>query len=205
MNLVWTCLGRVDMVTPQVLDEMARAGCWQIWFGLESGSDEILEKIKKGISTKQIKEAVIACKKAGIQPCGSFIVGSPGETKATALQTIDFAKNLPLAEAHYCFMTPFPGSELYNNWKAYGSFKNDWKKLHGWEPVFIPNGMTREELIMLNKDFFRSFYFRPRIVLQYLHKIKSIKHLNFYFQGFLALFELIFKSFKSKSSLKKDT
>jgi len=200
LDLVWTCLGRVDMVTPHVLEEMSKAGCWQMWFGLESGDNEILKTIKKGITTDQTEKAVRQCRDAGIQPCGSFIIGNPGETAKTIKKTIKFAKKLPLAEAHCCFLSPFPGSELYNDWEKYGSFDKNWRTLHGWAPVFVPTGMTSEELVKFNKKFFQGFYFRPRIVISYLSKIKTLNHLKVYFQGFLALLEWLAKSFKQRDT-----
>ena len=78
LDMVWTCACRVDMVNPDILRIMKEAGCWQIWYGIESGSDVILKQIKKHTTTRQIREAVRMTRDAGISPCGFFIIGSPG-------------------------------------------------------------------------------------------------------------------------------
>jgi radical SAM superfamily enzyme YgiQ (UPF0313 family) len=189
LNLVWTCTGRVDMVNPEILATMKEAGCWQIWYGIESGSQDVLKAIKKQTTIEQIERAVGMTHDAGISPCGFFIVGHPTETRESMDSTIRLALRLPLDEAHFSFMTPFPGSELYRRAHEFGSFDSDWKKLHGWLPVFVPWGLTPADLERASKRAFRSFYFRPRIVWAYLLKIRGWRQLRIYFMGFLALLE----------------
>ncbi|HYA87803.1 MAG TPA: radical SAM protein [Nitrospirota bacterium] len=193
MDLVWTCAGRVDMVNPEMLALMKRSGCWQIWYGIESGSQKILDFIKKRTTIEQITKAVVMTKKMGINPCGFFIIGSPTESAETIRQTIDFALKLPLDEAHFSYMTPFPGSELYDVASQYGTFDNDWKKLHGWYPMFVTNGLTSEELEHFSKTAFRRFYFRPRIIMSYLVRMKSWQHVKYYFAGLLGLFQIMLR------------
>jgi radical SAM superfamily enzyme YgiQ (UPF0313 family) len=199
LDLVWTCACRVDMVNPEILAIMKDAGCWQIWYGVESGSDEILAKIGKHTTTRQIREAVRMTSAAGISPCGFFMLGSPGETRATLEETLRFSRELPLDEAHFSFMTPFPGSQLYARALEYGTFDNDWSKLNGWLPVFVPHGLTSKDLESASKRAFRGFYFRPRIVLAYLAKIRSFRHAAIYFRGFMALLEWLLKSRAGKA------
>ncbi|MEI7481109.1 MAG: radical SAM protein [Elusimicrobiota bacterium] len=203
LDMVWTCACRVDMVNPDILRIMKEAGCWQIWYGIESGSDVILKQIKKHTTTRQIREAVRMTRDAGISPCGFFIIGSPGETKGTLEETVQFALDLPLDEAHFSFMTPFPGSQLYARALEYGSFDNNWSKLNGWLPVFLPHGLTARDLEMYSKRAFRKFYFRPRIIFSYIRKIRSFRHAAIYFRGFLALVEWLVKSRANKVRLRQ--
>ena len=198
LDLVWTCACRVDMVNPATLKAMKEAGCWQIWYGIESGSDVILERLKKQITTKQARDAVRMTRDAGISPCGFFIIGSPTETKETIEETIRFALELPIDETHFSFLTPFPGSEVYARATEYGSFDNDWDKLNGWLPTFVPHGLTAKELESYSKRAFRKFYFRPRIILSYIKKLRSFKHARIYFSGFMALLEWLVKSKSDK-------
>jgi len=177
------------MVNPSILKLMKGAGCWQIWYGIESGSQRVLDAIKKHTSIEQIEKAVQMTKDAGISPCGFFIIGNPTETKKSLRDTINFALRLPLDEVHFCYMTPFPGSEIYNRVTEFGSFENDWTKLTCWLPVFIPKGLSSEDLESYSKKAFRRFYFRPRIILSYIRKIRSWQHLKIYFHGFLALLQ----------------
>ncbi|OGS55076.1 MAG: hypothetical protein A3J79_01170 [Elusimicrobia bacterium RIFOXYB2_FULL_62_6] len=204
LDLVWTCAARVDMVNPESLRAMKEAGCWQIWFGIESGSDAVLAQMKKHTTTAQIRKAIEMTHDAGISPCGFFIIGSPGETKETLEQTVQLAVDLPLDEAHFSFMTPFPGSELYTTAREYGEFDNDWDKLHGWLPVFVPRGLTVRDLEHYSKKAFRSFYFRPRIIFSYLKKIRSVRHAKVYLNGFIALLEWLLRSKSDKVDFKKD-
>ncbi|MBI4801350.1 MAG: radical SAM protein [Elusimicrobia bacterium] len=198
LDIVWTCAARVDMVNPDILKTMKEAGCWQIWYGVESGSDTILNNIRKHTNTAQIRKSMQITHDAGISPCGFFMLGSPGETIETLEQTVQFALDLPLDEAHFSFMTPFPGSQLYETAGQYGAFDNDWEKLHGWLPVFVPRGLTAQDLETYSKKAFRSFYFRPRVILSYLKKIRSLRHVRIYLSGFLALLEWLLKSKSNK-------
>lgn len=197
LDMVWSCAGRVDMVTPEILTMMKEAGCWQIWYGVESGSQKVLDTIKKGTTIEGIRRAVEWTRDAGINPCGFFIIGNPGETHETAQETIRFALSLPIVEAHATFMTPFPGSELYKNHAKYGAFEfkdnNDWRKLNAWRPVFIPHGLIKDDLIKYSNEFHKRFFFRPKIILSYLFKIRSWKHFVVYLQGFLAFLTFVRK------------
>ncbi len=191
MDIVWSCAGRVDMIDAETLKLMKQAGCWQIWYGIESGCEKVLKAIKKNTTLEKIRRAVNLTKKAGISPCGFFIIGMPTETEENIKQTIDLLLELPLDEFHISHLTPFPGSEIYDTASNYGYFDNDWKKLSGWKTVFVPKGLSKEKLTYYSNLAFRKFYFRPRIIMQYIFKIKSFKHLIVYFKAFLSLISYI--------------
>ncbi len=167
LDISWTCLGRVDQVTADNLQLMRKAGCWQISFGIESGSQEILTLINKRVTLEQIRRAVLLSKEAGLRPKGFFIIGHPGETKETIKQTVDFALELPLADISVSLMTPFPGTELYRRAAEFGAFNPDWENMNLLNVVFIPHGLTREDLLTAQKELIRRFYFRPRIAADY--------------------------------------
>jgi radical SAM superfamily enzyme YgiQ (UPF0313 family) len=167
LNISWTCLGRVDHVTTDNLQLMRKAGCWQISFGIESGSQEILTLINKRVTLEQIRRAVLLSKEAGLRPKGFFIIGHPGETKETIKQTVDFALELPLSDISVSLMTPFPGTELYKRASEFGDFNPDWENMNLLNVVFIPHGLTREDLLTAQKELIRRFYFRPRIAADY--------------------------------------
>jgi len=193
IDIVWSCAGRVDMITPEVLRLMKKAGCWQIWYGVESGSDRILTKIKKNTSQEKIARAIIETKKAGISPGGFFMIGMPTETEADIKKTIDTLLKLPLDEFHISHLTPFPGSEIYASASQYGYFDNDWKKMSGWKTIFVPKGLSKKKLVYYSDYAFRKFYFRPRIIFNYVKRIKSWRHLQTYFmafRGFLSFIKL---------------
>ena len=167
LDISWSCLGRVNHVTPENLRLMRKAGCWQISFGIESGSQEILSLINKRVTLDQIRQAVRLSREAGIRSKGFFILGHPGETRETLQMTIDFALELPLDDISVCLMTPFPGTELYARAAEFGEFDPDWGNMNLLNVVFVPHGLTREDLESAQKELIRRFYFRPRIVADY--------------------------------------
>lgn len=193
LGQVWSCQGRVDMVSPGVLKEMKSAGCWQIAYGLESGVQEILNNLKKGITLKEIRRALLWTKAAGIRTRGFFMFGNPGETKATMQTTINFARALPLDDLHITLLTPFPGSELYTTAPRFGEFNNDWSRMNGWDPVFVPFGLREEDLLFYQRRAFARFYFRPKVILGYLPFLRFPSQWLRLWHGLRGLFSLIWK------------
>ena len=183
------------MINPEVLKVFKDAGFWQIWYGIESGSQRILDLIRKRTNLEMIRNAIESTEKAGIHSCGFFMIAHPTETVEEIEKTIKFSTSLPLSEAHFSITTPFPGSELYARAKEFGHFEDDWDKMTGWVPLFIPYTLTAEDIRKYSNKAFRTFYFRPRIVLEYFKKIRSFKHLIIYINGFLALLNYFFLNF----------
>ena len=171
MDIAWTCLGRVDHITPANLALMQRAGCWQISFGIESGNQAILDTIGKGVTLEQIRRAIAATRQAGILAKGFFIVGHPGETQETLQQTIDFALELPLNDLSVTMLTPFPGTELYARAAEFGQFDDDWSKLNLLNAVFVPHGLSAADLVRAQQELTRRFYLRPRIIADYAGRL----------------------------------
>lgn len=171
LNLSWSCLGRVNHVTAENLALMKEAGCWQISFGIESGSQEILKTIRKNVTIEQIRLALTFCRQAGILSKGFFIVGHPGETQETLRATIDFALELPLNDVSVNMLTPFPGTELYDRAGEFGRFDPDWSKMNMLNTVFVPHGLQEEDLAAAQKELLRRFYLRPRVVGNYLGRL----------------------------------
>ncbi len=188
IDLAWSCAGRVDMINPEMLALMKKAGCWQIWYGVESGSDSVLKAIRKNTGIEKISKAIINTKKAGISPCGFFMIGLPTETEEDIKKTIKLLLKLPIDEFHVTHMTPFPGSEIHATASQYGYLDDDWHKMNCWKTVFVPNQLSEEKLVYYSNLAFKKFYFRPRIVLSYIKRIKSFHHVKVYsaaFMGFL--------------------
>jgi radical SAM superfamily enzyme YgiQ (UPF0313 family) len=191
IRIEWSCAGRVDMINPEMLQLMKKAGCWQIWYGIESGSDRVLAAIKKNTNQEKISRAIINTKKAGISTGGFFMIGMPTETEADIKKTIDVLLKLPLDEFHISHLAPFPGSEIYSSASQYGYFDNDWKKMSGWKTIFVPKGLSKKKLVYYSNYAFKKFYFRPRIIFNYIKKIRSWRHVQTYILAFLAFLSLI--------------
>lgn len=171
LPLSWTCLGRANHVNADNLRLMKRAGCWQISFGIESGSQRILSLINKRTTLERIRQAVMETSRAGIHAKGFFIIGHPGEDRESLRQTVDFALELPLNDISVSLMTPFPGTELHRRVGEFGTFDCDWGAMNLLNAVFIPHGLSREELEQAQGELIRRFYLRPRVVADYCGRL----------------------------------
>ena len=183
-GLPWTCETRVDRVDKETLKLMARAGCWKIGYGVESGNQELLNTIKKGITLDQARQAVKWTKDSGIEVGLSFMLALPGETPEKARQTIEFAKELDPDYSQFCITTPYPGTELYEKAKEYGTLIQDFSAYTIWNPVFVPKGYRgQDEVLKMQRGAFRAFYYRPSYIAKRLLKIRSIGDLKRNIEG----------------------
>lgn len=174
VDITWSCLGRTDMVDWSVLPLMKKAGCWQINYGIESGSQEILDRIAKGTRLEAAEEAIRKTKEAGIRVKGLFMIGCFGETHQTIEETLRFIRKLDLDDFHMTCFTPLPGSEAYTLASQYGQFDPSWEKMNMFNAEnFVPHGLTRKELEKAYRRAYRVFYMRPRILLYYCSKLRS--------------------------------
>lgn len=171
LDISWTCLGRVTSIDRETLQLMKRAGCWQISFGIESGCQEILKTIHKNVTLEQITQAVQLCHETGVLSKGFFIVGHPGETVVSLEKTLDFALTLPLDDISVTMLTPFPGTEIYERAEEFGEFDRDWSKMNLLNTVFIPNGLSKDDLAGYQQKILKQFYLRPRIFAGYLKRV----------------------------------
>ena len=187
LDLTWSCNSRVNLVDAAVLKAMRAAGCYQIGYGIESGDQAILDHISKRVRLDQVEEAVRLTDEAGIRAKGFFILGHPGETPASVRRTIDFAKRLRLSDYQTCLFTPFPGTEAHAEAKTYGAFDDDWRSMNLLTPVFVPFGLTAEQMVSWAAGSYREFYLRPRIIWRYLTGLRRPAHVMQMLRGGLAL------------------
>lgn len=114
LNIRWQCLARVNNAKLSVFKHMKESGCYKVHFGIESGDQNILNKVKKGITLDQTRNAIRICKEAGIRTKGYFMIGMPGDTIETMQNTLNFAIELEMDDIMFSVTTPFPGTELWN-------------------------------------------------------------------------------------------
>lgn len=119
LHVTWHAFARVDTVNPEILRAMSEAGCTDLLYGVESGSQEVLEKIGKGITLEQVREAVRMGQKAGIRIFASFVLGLPGETRQTLSRTAQFARSLG-CQYGFHVLAPFPGTRIWEEAQAMG-------------------------------------------------------------------------------------
>jgi len=193
MGIIWTCNGRVDNVDDEMLVEMKESGCKMIRLGVESGSQEVLDKIKKGLTLKQIEDGVRLVKKHGIQALGGFMFGFPYDTRETVEQTIHFAKKLSPDQVQFSIAMCYPGTSLYeyakeNELLLAKSFR-EFDMTHG--PVVKTKDMDREELEHILARAYREFYFRPKYVFQTLLHLKDFDEVKRVFRSVKSLAKTI--------------
>jgi len=185
MDLVWGCYSRLNLVDRELLAKMKAAGCWTMFFGIESGAQEMLDNIKKKMTVEQMKEKVRLVQSFGIEIRGSFMVGMPGETPELARKTIRYAIDLEPTYAQFTITTPFPGTELYGEAEKWGTLRKEYSAFNEWTPVFVPKGYKdAEEVKAIQAEAFRRFYFRPKFILKKVLSIRSWTDLTRYWKGF---------------------
>lgn len=149
LKIKWYCYARADTVSEELLREMKRSGCVLVNYGLESGDQGILNMIAKGLTLKQISNAIKATRRVGLKYVASFTLGMPGESKETVRKTLKLAKTFGGIDAGIYRITPYPGSPLYRM-----AIKNNWIISNRWdlyddsavsEVVYVPPGWSKEE------------------------------------------------------------
>jgi len=187
INISWSCRSRVDTIDEEMLIEMKKAGCYRIYFGIESGDEKILKKIKKFTTQDKIKNAIRLTKKHGLLAFGYFMFGNPGETRQSIMTTLELAKSLPLDYAQFNRFSNLPGTTVYEDvvkkigydyWREYVIDEKVEKPLPRVDCKLSDN--------LLNyyiKRAYKEFYFRPRFIYNKLISINSIGELIRYAKG----------------------
>ena len=183
---------RADKIDEEFLEKAKKAGCSYIAIGVESGSQEILNKIPKGETLDTIEKAVKMIKKAGIPITGFFMFGLLWDTKETMEQTIDFAKKLDLDVASFNIAVPYPGTRMWNIIKENNGeiFLKNWDDFHhtSGRCVYSMPGMANPKTIeMMYKEAHRQFYLRPTYILKQIFKIRSFSQIKNMLRGLKAI------------------
>src|SRR3954465_8776610 len=170
LGITWSCNARAN-VNYETLKTMRDNGLRLLLVGYESGNQQILDNIMKGIRIEEAREFTANCKKLGITIHGTFILGLPGETPETIRETIEFAKSLDVFSIQVSLAAPYPGTELYrqakeNGWFAAGTTLVD---EHGQQLAALEyDGLSREEIFAAVEKFYKAYYFRPRPIARML-------------------------------------
>ncbi len=167
LDIKWYCNTRANLVDEKLLHIMKEGGCRGISFGVESGSQKILDNVNKGATVEEARNAIQLAKKEGIKVYCSFIFGLPGEDWDTVDQTIDFVKNTLPTGAQFNVAVPYPGTALYDIARDNGWVEDlDWRNLYQDEAVMRTNALTTEDLTKTRNMAYRILYFNPRWILQ---------------------------------------
>lgn len=163
----WICNGRVGRTDLALMKKMKAAGCELVMFGVESGDQSILNRLKKGFAIEEVRKTFRDAAEAGLKTSANFLIGSPGETAPDVRRSIRLAREIGTDFAYFDYLFPYPGTELYRTARAEGWITQD------FDPSAIPvfrspmnaTLMDAQELPRLMRLAYRSFYFRPRFVI----------------------------------------
>ncbi len=167
---------RIDNVDKEILEDMKMTGFVNVGFGIESGSQRILNRIKKGLTINEIKRKFSLAKKMGFKTWGFFILGLPGETLSSIKKTVNFSLSLDPDFAKYFYLVPYPGTAVYNEFLKEGYLTTKDFSRYGiyTEPVYEFPELSKTEI---RTEFIRAylkFYLRPQKILKILFKIRTI-------------------------------
>jgi len=162
LDLEWVCDTRVDLVNQELLEKMSRAGCKTIWFGVESGSERMLQRIGRNTTLKQIETAFELCRKNRIQTACSFMLGMPDETLKDMEMSLRFAKKL---NPDWCLFNVFianPDSRLYQEVLESGKYD----KLDDFLLSVKTEEFDYNSLLAIQRKFFREFNMSPKQIIK---------------------------------------
>jgi len=158
INVPWDCSTRVDCISKELLVKMSNAGCQLVSFGIESGSQKILNYMKKGTTVEQNEKAIKWAKEAGLLVSISVIIGYPGETEETLRETFNFIQKTEPDSVELSLATPYPGTELYDVVRSMGlKICDEWDRFDMQTRVFV-NSSLELDLNVIRKKFYNNFY-----------------------------------------------
>ncbi len=193
LQIDWSCNSRVDTLDPETLDIMKRSGCWLISFGVESGNEMMLEKMKKKADVPATRQAIAMCRNAGVKSSVYFLIGLPWESEETFADSVRLACDLDPDFVEFFYAYPFHGTEFYDLAVEYGLLKPGELPAEGYNHAAIPSlHLSVERLEQLRREALRKFYFRPRYILRTLAGARSPQKLfNYVRYGFRQMFDLV--------------
>jgi radical SAM superfamily enzyme YgiQ (UPF0313 family) len=190
IKLGWVCNAHsANLINEEMLKAMKEAGCLALMIGVESSSDEILRKYKKGTSAELLRKAFGLCRKLGIKTLGYFIIGLPGEDKSSVQRTIEFAKELDCDYASFGYATADIGTGLREEVLA----SNRLSSAHlaridsSTASNILSDKLSDGELGGLMRSAYRQFYFRPGYLARKILEARTPGDIRFLAGGGLTL------------------
>ena len=160
----WSCNSHPNLLDFETMKLMKRAGCWQIAYGVESGSQRILNVVKHEVKLPRLRETLRMTRAAGIRTRGFLMLGHPTEGVDSLEETRQFLRVAELDLCQITKFTPYPGTPAYPTIQEFGSFDEDWEAMNAMNFIFLPNGLDEETLEYHFERCYRAFYTRPDIL-----------------------------------------
>lgn len=169
LSVTWSCNARANSLDLETMQAMKKANCRLLIAGYESGVDSILQAIKKGITTDQIRTFAENARKAGLLVHGDFIIGLPGETKETIEQTKKLIREVKPDILQVAVASPFPGTEFYvwcrDNGYLLTDDPNEYLDGEGHQKAIISYpALSNEEMVREANQILRGYYLSPGYV-----------------------------------------
>ena len=202
LGVHWSCNSRANL-DYDTIKSFKDTGLRLFLVGYESGNDDILTRIKKGVTMAEMREFTKASHKAGVLIHGTFILGLPVETQQSIQNTLDFAKELDVFSIQVSLAAPYPGTELYEMAKQNGWFTNkdktDLCESGGLQQSTLEYpGLSKDKIDEELDRFYRSYYMRPKPILRIVKTMLEDKDV------FVRRTREGFEFFKSLSQRKTD-
>jgi radical SAM superfamily enzyme YgiQ (UPF0313 family) len=163
-RFTWSCNSHPNLLDLDTLRLMRRAGCWQIAYGIESGSQRVLDVVKREVKLPRLLETLRITRAAGIRTKGLLMMAHPTEDEDSLRETVAFLRHAPLDLVQITKFTPFPGTPSYATVHEHGTFDEDWERMNAMDWVFVPHGLTAETLERWFRRAYRTFYSRPDVL-----------------------------------------
>ena len=180
---------RVDRVNKELLRIMKKSGCYRIPFGIESGSQRVIDAIKKRITLAQAENAVRLSKEAGLEVECYFMIGLPTETENDILSSISFARKLDPDYVKFAITLPFPGTEMFDEMVKSNRIKSfNWPDYNFSAPhnVYEHDTLNWKQIEYFYAKCHRDFYFRPRYLMKSIYRAmrsgQLLAHLEAFFK-----------------------
>ncbi|HIH69284.1 radical SAM protein, partial [Methermicoccus shengliensis] len=175
LDIAWACSSRVDTIDHEMLAKMRGAGVHTIFYGIESGSDETLKRVGKGITTAKAETAVRATRNEGIALLGSFMIGFPFERAEDIRKTLEFSQHVGVEYAQFSIATPYPGSMLWEVANTEGVLlTRDWRRYTALEPIMRLKYLSPEDVKRWLYRAWVGFYLRPRYIVRDMVKRRGM-------------------------------
>ncbi len=197
ISLSWTCQTRVDTVDKEVLALMKRAGCKTIEFGVESGDNNVLKEMNKGVTIDQIRRAFAITRQLNIRTVGFFIIGMPGETEDSIRKTIDLAIELDCDYAAFSLPMPHPGTRLGESVRKQGWVLSERDMFDDVSrPAIDVPSLDYETVWKMRALAYRKFYLRPRYILKRIMGISTFYELTLQFKVFFSILLRLIRQYR---------
>lgn len=165
LDFTWSCNSHPNLLDPETMALMRRAGCWQIAYGIESGSQRVLNHVKHEVKLDRLLKTLQMTRDAGLKIKGLMMCAHPTETVESLEETNRFLRTAPLDLMQLTKFTPYPGTPSYPTIHEHGAFVENWENMNAMNFVFIPTGLDEATLERHFHRMYRTFYTRPDVLL----------------------------------------